>query len=208
MPDLKALDMPSWLKAILIKRQSQNGKHTPPWRLAQNLSPPRNSNCPYTPNFFGSLRGISCVCTHPVGSTKANNCSDRWTIRHTFFPDEGNPASTVECMWLCAAIKFQNSRHCRLSQHCGWLFLQTVTQSHREETPQNPGKSPNNKYRSDHILLGWRWWRTFSLHTSRQKGLVRRAKQSLERKEPCRQNAKQWVANEEPPSLKTSLKEF
>ena len=32
--------------------------------------------------------------------------------------------------------------------------------------------------------------------------------QTLERKEQSRQNAKQWVANEEPSSLKTCVKEF
>ena len=32
--------------------------------------------------------------------------------------------------------------------------------------------------------------------------------QTLERKRQSRQNARQWVANEEPPSLKTSVKEF
>ena len=33
-------------------------------------------------------------------------------------------------------------------------------------------------------------------------------RQTLERKEQSRQNAKQWVANEEPSSTKTSVKEF
>ena len=32
--------------------------------------------------------------------------------------------------------------------------------------------------------------------------------QTLERKEKSRQNGKQWVADEEPTSLKTSVKEF
>ena len=32
--------------------------------------------------------------------------------------------------------------------------------------------------------------------------------QTLERKEQSRQNAKQWVANDEPPSLKTSTKKL
>ena len=33
-------------------------------------------------------------------------------------------------------------------------------------------------------------------------------KKNLEQKEQARQNAKQWVANEEPSSLETSVKEF
>ena len=32
--------------------------------------------------------------------------------------------------------------------------------------------------------------------------------QTLQRKQQSKQNAKQWVANEEPPSLKTSVKDF
>ena len=47
-------------------------------------------------------------------------------------------------------------------------------------------------------------WRTNFLYRSRQWVPVR--KQTLERKEQFRQNAKQWIANEEPSSWKTSLR--
>ena len=53
---------------------------------------------------FGNLHGISRLCAQSVGSNKANNCSDRQQVRHTFFPNKGNSASTLECMWLCVEI--------------------------------------------------------------------------------------------------------
>ena len=52
MPASEVLDMPWWLKKIPIENYSQSGKRTPPWRLAQKFSPPRNSKCPYTQKNF------------------------------------------------------------------------------------------------------------------------------------------------------------
>ena len=47
---------------------------------------------------FGNLHGISRVCTHFVGSKRADNCPHRQQVRYTFFPNEGNSASTMKCM--------------------------------------------------------------------------------------------------------------
>ena len=47
---------------------------------------------------FRNLYGIFRVCTHSVGSNEANNCSDRQQVRHTFFPNNGNSPSTLDCM--------------------------------------------------------------------------------------------------------------
>ena len=35
----------------------------------------------------------------------------------------------AECMWLCLATIFQNSKHCRVSQHSSWLSLLTRLRS-------------------------------------------------------------------------------
>ena len=53
---------------------------------------------------FGNILGISSVCTHSLGINKANNLSDREQIRHTFFPNKGNPDSTLECIRICVAV--------------------------------------------------------------------------------------------------------
>ena len=117
-------------------------------------------------------------------------------IRDTFFPDKGNSASTLECIWLCVAIYLQNSTQCWFSQHCDWFSLQTKTQSHAEDTSQNPGRHPNNTYRGDHLFLGCRWWRTILLHKSRQLRRVRRtnpwAEKTIQKK--CEaMDSKQWT---------------
>ena len=78
-------------------------------------------------------------------------------------------------MWLCIAIQLPNRTHRRFSQPCNWPFLQTGTQSHGEDTSQNPGRYPNKTHWGDHIFLGCRWWRTIFLHTSGQWGWVRKA---------------------------------
>ena len=131
---------------------------------------------------YGCQFGIFRVCTHSVGSNKANNCPNRQQVSHTFFPNEGNSASTLECMWLCAAIQFQNSTNCWFSQHCGQVSLQNEAQSHGEDTSQNPGRYPNNTYRGDNLFLWRRWWKTIFLHTSRQQRWVRRTNPWTERK--------------------------
>ena len=158
--------MLSWLKTIPIKRYSQSGKRTPPWRLL----PRETQDVHRLKRVFGNLHGISWVCTHFVGNNKTNNCSDRQQILHTFFPNEGNSASTLECLCLCVANWLQHSTQCWFSQHCGWFSFHTGTRSHGEETSQKLVRYTNNTYRSDHIFLGCYWRRTIFLHTSRQKG--------------------------------------
>ena len=54
-------------------------------------------------SFFGNLHGVSWLCTLSLGSNKANNCPHKQQISYTFFPNEGNSASTLECMWICVA---------------------------------------------------------------------------------------------------------
>ena len=52
MPASEVLDMPSWMKTIPTKRYSQSGKHTPPWRLAQNFSPRATQKSIYSKEFL------------------------------------------------------------------------------------------------------------------------------------------------------------
>ena len=199
----------------LIKRQcwSKNiveaEKVHPRGVWLKKFLPRATQNVHMLERFFGtlydSLWDFSSLHTssRPLGGSKANNCSDRQQMRHTFFPNEGNSASTLDGMWLWVAICFQISTHCWFSQHCGLLSLQTGTQSHGGDTSQNPGRYPNNTYRSDHLFLGSCWWRTNFPQTSRQLRWVKTLKPWAKRR-----NAMQWVANEEPSSLKISMKWF
>ena len=78
------------------QKYSQSGKRMPPRHLAQNFSALHNLKCPYTQKNFWQC--IWHLCTHFVGSNKANNCLDRQQVSHPLFPNKGNPTSTLECM--------------------------------------------------------------------------------------------------------------
>ena len=119
MPASEVLDMPSWLKTTLIKKYSRSGKRTPPWRLALKFSPLRNSKSPLTQKnswqstwLFSSLH-IFC------GKQQSPQLFWQTTSPSHVFLNKGNPASTLECVQLCAAIYFQTNTHC-------WLSRQTL----------------------------------------------------------------------------------
>ena len=53
------------------------------------------------------------------------------------------------------------------------------------------------------------WWRTILLHPrSREDNTIESVEQTHQRKEQSWQGAKEWVANEQPSTLNTSVKEF
>ena len=112
----------------------------------------------------------------------------------TFFPNQSNPTSTLEFLWLCVTIQFQNSAHRWFSRHCGWFSLPIGSQSHREDTSQNPRRYPNNTYRRDDIFLGCRWRREIFLHTSTQWGWVRRTNSWMKRttSTKCKTMGSKW----------------
>ena len=64
---------------------------------------------------------------------------------------------------------FKMAHNCWFSQRIGRFSPHTGTQSHGEDTSQNPGRYPNNTHRSEHIFFGRRRWITIFLDTSRQK---------------------------------------
>ena len=69
-----------------------------PWRLAQSSLPCTTQDVHILKRIFGNLHGIFRVCTYSVGSNKANNSLNRQQVRHPFFPNKGNPATTLEGM--------------------------------------------------------------------------------------------------------------
>ena len=192
---------------ILIRQNSQSGKRTTSWHLTQKKFLSRAyQNVHILKRIFGNLHGISQICTHSVESNKANNCSDRQQISQAFFPSKGNSTSTLDSMWLCAAIYFQKSTH-RWSVNPAVDFLSRLglkfTKKIRLETRQD--------IQTKHIEVTT----SSSDAADEEQFLYTQAdknndseEQTLARKEQSKQNAEQWVANEEPSSLKTSVKEF
>ena len=86
------------------KIQSKRKTYAPVAFGSKTFSPAQLKISIYS-NIFGNLYGISWVCTHSVGSNKANNCLERQQISYPIFPNKGNPTSIMECMWLCVVIQ-------------------------------------------------------------------------------------------------------
>ena len=97
-------DMCSRLKSILIRIYSHSGKCTPRGVWLKTFLPRATHKVHILKRSFGILHSISRACTQSVGSNKANNWSDSQQVRHKFFPNKSNSDSTMECMWLRAAI--------------------------------------------------------------------------------------------------------
>ena len=115
------LEMPSRLKTIPIKKYSQSGKRTPPWRLAQKCSPPRISKCLYFQrHFWQSTRHFSSLHTFCGNQQGQQFFSQTTILSYVFFQTKQNSTSTVECLRLGLTIQFQNSTHCRFCQRCGF----------------------------------------------------------------------------------------
>ena len=82
--------------------KAKNVRHRGVW--LKNFLPCTTEDVHVLKRFFGNIHGISRVCAHSVVSNKANNCPNRQQVSHTFFPNKGNSASTLECMCFCVAI--------------------------------------------------------------------------------------------------------
>ena len=78
-----------------------NGKRTPPWRLAQNFSPPCNSKCLYfQKSFWQSTWHFLSLHTFS-GKQQTNNCLHRQQIPYTFFPTKAiSPALWNSCDYV------------------------------------------------------------------------------------------------------------
>ena len=131
MPVSEVLDMPAWLKTIPIKRYSKNRKRTPSWCLAQKFSS-RNSKCPciqknswrFTWHFSVSAH-ILWEATMPTIVLTDIKSATRFLQTKAIPPALWNECDYV--LWFY----FKKNTFCRFSQNCGWLSLQTGTQSHR-----------------------------------------------------------------------------
>ena len=93
-----------------------------------------------------------------------------------------------------------------VGHHSSLLFLYIRTKSHREEPSQNLGGGTDNTHRGDNIFLRRCRRRTIFLHANRWWSWNRRTDPPTER--PISEKAIEWVVNQEPFSMKPSIKEL
>ena len=147
--------------------QSKRKTYAPVAFGSNNFSPAQIKKSNYSKEYLAIYMLFSRVWTQSVGSIKTNNCLNRQWINHPFLPDKSSSTIFVERMRSSAAVQFQNSTFRWFSQHSNWLFLQTRTESHGEDLPQNPGGCTNNAHWGHKILLRCCKWRAILLHTDR-----------------------------------------
>ena len=166
---------------------------------------PRNSRFLYTQNLFWRFTRHFSVCTSFVGGNKSNNFH-RQQIRRTFFPNEGNSANRwYACDYL---LQFNfNKTHIGGSVNTAVGFLSRlelkVTEKKRLKIREEKQTTPTEVTSSTSDVADEEQ-DFFTLLDNRDES----EEQILERREQPRQDAKQCVAEEEPSSLKTSVKQF
>ena len=109
-------------------------------------------------------------------------------------------------MWSCAAVQLLNSTYRWISKHSSWFLFTIGTESHGTDPSQNPGGCANNAHWSHKIFLRCCRWRTVFLHTQRCSRWNRRTSPTA--KTTFSGKAAEWVVNQEPSSMKPSIKEF
>ena len=147
------------------------------------------------------------VCTS-VGSEKANNCFNRQQVRHTFFCQM---KSIPPALWnACDYVLQFNFKTTNIAGSVNTaadvlprLELK-VTEKIRLKIREDIQTTPIEVTTSSSDVADEEQF----FFTQEADKNDESEEQTLEQKEQSRQNAKQWLANEEPSSLKTCVREF
>ena len=180
----------------------------PPWHLAQktkNFSPAQLNIFIYSKKFLAFYMAFF-EFAHSVGSNRVTNCLDRQQVSHPFFPNKGNPTSTLEGCDYVLQFNFKKS-HIAGSVNTAADFLSRlelkVTEKIRLKIREDIQTTPIEVTTSSSDVADEEQFFFKQADKSDES-----EEQTLERKERARQNAKQWAASEESPVSKTSVKEF
>ena len=185
----------------------QSKKTYAPWRLAQNFSPLRNSKFPYTEkNFLQSIWHFSSL---HIFFGKQQNQQLFWQTKnrsHVFFRTKASPPALCNACDYVLQFKFKIAHIAgsvnTAADFLSRLELKVIKQIRlkiREDIQTTPIEVTifSSDVADEEQIL-------FTQADKKDDS----EEQTLERKEQPKQNAKQRVANEEPSSLKTSVKEF
>ena len=198
--------MPSWLKTIPIRKYSQSGKRTPPWRLAQKFSPLHSSKSPCTQKkFWQSTWPFSSLHTF-CGRQQSQQLSWQTTSPSlVFFQTNAIPPA----LWNACDYVFQFNfkiAHIAGSINTAADFLSRlepkVTEKIRLKNREDIETTPIEVTTSSlDVVDEEQFFFTQEDHNDELE------EQTLDRKDQSRQNAKQWTANGESSALKTNVKE-
>ena len=84
-----------------------------PMAFGSKISSPAQLNGNKLKRFFGNLRGSSWVCTHSLGSNKANNCSDDNKSVIRFFQAKTIPPALWNVCVYVMQFSFRKTRNCQ-----------------------------------------------------------------------------------------------
>ena len=141
-----------------------------------------------------------------MGSNKANNCSDRQQVRHIFFQTKAIlPALWIACDYvlqfnfktahiagsLNTADDFLCRRELKVTEKIRLKIREDIQTTPIEVTTSFSDVADEEQFFFTQADKNDKW-----------------EEQTLERKTQSKQNTEQWVANEEPSSLKTNVKKF
>ena len=112
----------------------------------------------------------------------------------------------VEGMRLCDAVQNQRSTYHCFSQHSSWPSHQIKIETHGEEPSQNPGRWTDNTNWGHNVLPRCR--RQKKLFFIQESDEDETEEQIRKRKGQTGKKTTEWVAQDEPSSMKPSIKVF
>ena len=178
-----------------------------PWRLAQKLSPPRKSKCTFTPKDNLAIYMAFLEFAHILSeATKPTIVlTDNKSVIRFFQAKAIPPALWNKCDYV---LQFNfKIAHIADSINTTADFISRlvikVTEKTRLKIREDIQTTPIEVNASSSDVNDERkfFFRQEDINDESEQ-------QFLQRTEQSRQNAEQWVNNEEPPSLKTSVKNF
>ena len=178
----------------------------PPWGLAQKFSPLTTQDVHILKRTFGNLYGLSLVCHILWEATKPTIVSTDNKSATRFFQTKAIPPTLWNACDYVLQFNFKIA-HIAGSVDTATDFLSRLELKIRVKmrlkisedfhtTPIEMTTSSSDVADEEHFF--------FTLADDGNES----QEQTLERKEQLRQNAKQWAVNEQPPFLKTSVKQF
>ena len=188
-----------------MRKYSQSGKRKPTWRLAQNFSPPRNSKYPYSQTTYWQSIWHFFESTHILGESIKPTIvlTDNKSVTR-FFQTKAIPPTLWNACDYVLQFNFKIA-HIAASVNTAADFLSRVEPKITEKirlkirediqtTPIEVTTSSSDVADEEQIFI-----------TQADKN-DESDDQNVEWTKQSRQNAKQWVADGETSSLKTSVK--
>ena len=175
-------------------------------RLGQKSFPRTTQDVNLLERTFGNLYGVSCVWKYFVGGIKTNKLSDGQQISHTNLPDKAIPPTLWNSCDYVLQFNFKIA-YIAGSKNTAADFLSRlelkVSEKIRLKIREDLQTTPIEVTTSSSDVADEE-----QFFFAQADGEDETEEQTLERKKQSRQKATEWIAHEEPSSMKPSTKEI